>query len=162
MLEAGLRLSETRGLRWSDLLILNVPVSQIHLGAGDTKYHKSRDVPTTARLRAVALAAWLTKTPTGPFLTNDWALTPNPTDPAITARTLQRALTAVGRKIGLTRLTPHMLRHTFATRLLAQTNLRVVQEVLGHRHISTTEIYTHVNSNDIEAAMLRLENTPPT
>ena len=47
---------------------------------------------------------------------------------------------------------PHALRHTYATILLRYTNIRVVQMLLGHANVSTTQIYTHPNSSDCKDA----------
>lgn len=54
-------------------------------------------------------------------------------------------------------ITPHGLRHTFATRLYSRTgDLLVVQRALGHRNIATTEIYTHLVDGELEEALERL------
>lgn len=54
-------------------------------------------------------------------------------------------------------VTPHMLRHTFASQMVKQgENIRVIQELLGHENIATTQIYTHIDNEDKRAAAKRL------
>jgi len=58
------------------------------------------------------------------------------------------SIVAIGRSIN-----PHVLRHTFATRLLSKSNLVIVQKLLGHVNIQTTQIYTHPNRTEFMDAI---------
>ncbi len=70
----------------------------------------------------------------------------------ITSRSIQNICEKAGQNANLPiRLHPHMLRHTFATNMLDHgADLRVVQELLGHENLSTTQIYTHVTLEHLQ------------
>ena len=137
---SGLRLAELRGIR----------LEQLHLDEGFIsvigKGNKERVVPVGSQAVA-ALRRYLEvgrpllvrpRSPGTVFLTRRGT--------AFAPVTLWLRVKACVRRAGLTRnVTPHMLRHSFATHLLEHgADLRVIQELLGHARISTTEIYTHV------------------
>lgn len=89
----------------------------------------------------------------------------------LSPRTLQEAVRRYGEEAGLVEIgvTPHVLRHTYATGLLNDGfNLREVQDLLGHASITTTQIYTHVSPVELRekirrrAAQRPLEQAPDT
>jgi site-specific recombinase XerD len=72
----------------------------------------------------------------------------NPEQKRLTPRAIQLLIAKYARLAGLSkRVTPHTLRHTYATDLLSHgADLRSVQELLGHKNVSTTQVYTHVTN----------------
>jgi len=140
---SGLRLAELRNLR----------LEQLHLDAGFVtvigKGNKERVSPI-GRKAIAAMERYLAagrprlvtvRSPANVFLTRRGTPFAHVT---LWLRIKQRV-----RRAGIPRnVTPHMLRHSFATHLLDHgADLRVIQELLGHASISTTEVYTHVASN---------------
>jgi integrase/recombinase XerD len=87
-----------------------------------------------------------------PQLRSNWgekALFLNRRGQRLTRQGFWQILKAYGEASGIkARITPHVLRHSFATHLLGGgADLRVVQDLLGHRNIATTQVYTHLASD---------------
>lgn len=69
----------------------------------------------------------------------------------ISVRRIQQFLERASRKAGIQHVTPHMLRHSFATHLLQSgVSIRYIQKLLGHSSLNTTEIYTNVVDSDLD------------
>ncbi|MBI2934210.1 MAG: tyrosine recombinase [Chloroflexi bacterium] len=140
---AGLRVSEIAGL---DLENINLDTREIRVtGKG------SRERITLMGLPAVqALEAYIKNA--RPILIGNHrcnALFVNRDGARMAVRRFQYILNKYAAKAGLKkRIHPHLFRHSFATHLLdGGADLRVVQELLGHARLTTTQIYTHVTGN---------------
>ncbi len=156
MLDCGLRVGEIRSVRWSDLAVYNGEPPFVAVPSSIAKRGRGRRVPTTGTIRRVLRAChdgWRGVIVEGtgePCAGRDAALV------GASTRSIQRWCAVIGRELLGEPFRPHTLRHTYATRLLRVSNLRAVQECLGHRRVSTTERYTHVNSAELAEAVGRL------
>jgi integrase/recombinase XerD len=145
---AGLRVSEAVALTGKDIDSANMV---IHVRQG--KGRKDRYVMLSEQLLAILRAYWK-------CAHLHHLLFPGP-DPerAITVRSVQRACREAVRATGLgSAVTVHTLRHSFATHLLEQgVDIRVIQDLLGHRHITSTTRYARVALNTIRQIQSPLE-----
>lgn len=137
-----LELLYATGLRVSELI--NLKKNDVNLEAGfviaSGKRSKERVVPLGSHARSI-LKSYLEQVDSAvPFLF------PNGRGGVITRQAVWKLIREYGLKIGGVKISPHTLRHTFATHLLeGGADLRSVQVLLGHEDISTTQIYTHVD-----------------
>jgi integrase/recombinase XerC len=136
---SGLRLAELTQLKPADI---SFPEGTIRVTG---KGGKTRIVPV-GNFAIQALKAWLEQRPQiiKPEVT---ALFLSQHGDAISARTISHRLKSRGRLQGIHQnVHPHILRHSFASHLLQSSgDLRAVQEMLGHAHITSTQIYTHLD-----------------
>jgi integrase/recombinase XerC len=146
------------GLRVSELVSLDL--GQINLNTGEIrvwgKGAKER-VVLMGKPAALALNAYLSQgRPRLLGKKKNNALLINRDGGRLTGRSIQRILTKYARVAGIKkRVHPHMLRHTFATHLLdGGADLRVVQELLGHESLVSTQIYTHVTKSQAKKVYL--------
>ncbi len=124
--------------------------SEVHvLGKG----HKRRSVPVGAQ-SLQALKAWLAVREDIPRGAVEPALFLSRLGRRLTAAQLRQRLAQIALRAALpTQVHPHMLRHSFASHLLqSSSDLRGVQELLGHAHISTTQVYTRLDFQHLAQA----------
>jgi len=153
MLEAGLRVGEVVQLKVSHLWFIDQPVSNLVVTDDIAKNHKQREIPVSYDLRNAIR-----------YLQEDFWLTADPQSSynafcyceryrQLTTRQVERIINAAGMKALGRPVNPHLLRHTFATRLSRVTNIRIVQLLLGHNNLSSTQIYTHPDADDLRKAI---------
>jgi len=147
MLNTGLRLAEVTALKWRDL-DLTTGKLMVRLGKGA----KDRAL-WVAEADIDRLRSWRERQAAvcGECEHVFTTLQGRP----LGHRYVQRMVRRYARKAGIAKnVTPHTLRHTFATDLYRETSkIRLVQKVLGHSDLSTTMIYTHIHDPEVEEAL---------
>lgn len=145
---AGLRLNEAIQLEPADI---DSAEMRIRIKAG--KGNKERYVMLSSTLLS-ALREYYRR-----YRPGQWLFFGKRRLESIHPRNVQRAIERAAVKAGIQkRVTPHLLRHSFATHLLDRgTNLRYIQELLGHSSITTTMIYTHVSRRKLTEVVSPLD-----
>ncbi|MBA7611911.1 Tyrosine recombinase XerD [subsurface metagenome] len=153
ILDIGLRLSEATNLKWKHVdLISGKVMVRDGKGAKDrTLWVGEKDIELLRKWRERQLKV----TDNNP----KYVLTTLKGAP-VNNRYVQSIVKRYSKKAGINKnISPHTLRHTFATDLYRETkNIRIVQKALGHSDLSTTMIYTHIVDDELEEAMKNFRN----
>jgi site-specific recombinase XerD len=146
---SGLRVSEVAGLRPGDIDSARMLI-HVRLGKGA----KDRMTKLSPRLLEVLREYWRAVHPRTRLFPSAGDAS-RPMDTGSICRTVHR----LARRAGISKtVTPHTLRHSYATHLLdAGTDLRTIQVLLGHRSLKTTAIYLHISQAKIAAAASPLD-----
>jgi site-specific recombinase XerD len=148
---SGLRRAELLGLDWDD-----VDLGQRVVRVRNAKGGRQRVVPLHPALVSLFDDYLATRLPLGIERALFVGVQGRRLSVTIMSQTFRRYAQAAGvtkRK----RVTPHTLRHVFASELLSSgANLRQIQELLGHKHLDSTQRYTHVTAHQLRGAVKRL------
>lgn len=146
------------GLRVSELL--NLKVSDVHLTAKYVKImgkgNKERNVPL-GDMSINAIREYLTKARVQLIKEENNFLFVNQYGNKLSRQGFYKLLQKLSSDVGITKsVSPHTLRHSFATHLLESgVDLKTLQDLLGHEDISTTQIYTHISKKHLKDAYLK-------
>jgi site-specific recombinase XerD len=155
---AGLRVSEVVALKVGD-----IDSERMLLRVEHGKGGKDRHAMLSPQLLELLREWWREGRRRSLLLPGGWLFPGrNPVEP-LSARQLSRVVRAAAQAAGITkRVSPHTLRHSFATHLLEQgVDIRVIQTLLGHAKLDTTALYTRVANTTIRAVTSPLDRLAP-
>jgi site-specific recombinase XerD len=154
LLWTGVRVGELVQLTFDDILVGGHMKSMMTVRAETSKSGRTRDIPMSRKFRdeLQKYITWLEKRittikPDYPIFQQAHGIKP------LSTRQVERIVAVYSKSALQRRIHPHLLRHTFATNLMRVTDIRIVQEILGHTNIASTQIYTHPNGNDLKDAV---------
>ena len=172
MLDAGLRVGEVCGLQIRDLIYNGEPVLAVTIRPEISKSNYERTLPLSARLQDAIRLMIATLPNAGVLpgkrpvfyrgrLDNDNKESEYLNRDPLTTRQVQRIIgkasfVAFGRSVH-----PHSLRHTFGTRLAKVLPIKGVQDALGHRQLTSTQVYIHPDSEDLKNGIATITEENP-
>lgn len=159
LFSTGLRVSELANLRIDSI---NLKLEEFTvLGKGSKHRVVFLSIPARAGIKAYLER----RRDVSPFLfvRHDRARKFTPGAFPLTPRSIQRIVDRYAREAGITkRVTPHTLRHTYATDLLRNgADIRSVQSLLGHESITTTQVYTHITDKELKRVYKQFHDQTP-
>ncbi len=157
MLDAGLRIGEVLNLRVSDLVFEGKPVMCLVINEKISKCLDERTLPLTQRLHDSLYR--LHNYFFYPLSKNhlDYAFTDARSKKILNRRSVSDFLSAAARLSIGRHIHPHMLRHTFATRIVRKSSTATAQQLLGHRYLSSTQVYCNPDQQDLKEAIQQLD-----
>lgn len=149
---AGLRISEALHLQPTD-----IDSKRMMIRVRQAKGNKDRYVMLSPKLLELLREYWKVERPTTWLFPGRWK------DQPLDACVLQKVCHRARRDSGLSKpITPHTLRHSFASHLLdAGANIRTIQLLLGHNSLQTTALYTHVSRKTLGSTVSPFDLLPP-
>lgn len=151
--ECGLRVGELVRLVAADVVFQNCVREALAVPASLGHGKGARLVPFSAGAREVLGAFSEFTRRVGLWVEGGRFLVKNVSGNGFTTRSVQRWVKRWGERALGRGIHPHAFRHFFATRLGAVASVRVVQELMGHANLTTTQGYMHVNGDDLRAAI---------
>jgi len=153
MLDTGCRVGELVQLQVDQLWFAAAAVGALAITKDQAKNRRDRTIPITHRLHGAICDMQNTWWKYSAAQDSRFAFTKSGRPGPLTVRQVQRIVSRAGTMSLHRDIHPHILRHTFASRLMRTSSMRVVQELLGHSSITSTQIYTHPNGDDCQKAI---------
>ncbi len=153
MLDAGLRVGELVKLSQSDLVFAGQPVLNLVVSREIAKKHRERTIPMSMRLQVAINVIYKKIWCKVDILPRGYAFFRHDCLLPLGSRQVRNIIDDASIKALGFRIHPHILRHTFATRLMKTSSIRVVMQLLGHQNLSSTQVYTHPDSQDLKKAI---------
>ena len=144
----GLRVSECLNLKVND-----IDSDRMLIKIVQSKGAKDRYIPASGKLLKLLREYWTAYKPLEFLFSGQKS-------PKYSAKSIQTIVKRAAKNARIKKkVTPHTLRHSFATHLLEQgADIRIIQEILGHKDIRTTQIYTHISSANIQSVKNPLDD----